>query len=146
MPDSVTLAKRFDSCLMQQFNLCHELELLADSLPSRVDTSAALLLADRLHPTLRRCHALEETMIFPVLKISQNDVTSILYRLQSEHVEDQDHAHDVCEAVKSLVAHEPTCDAEKTGYMLRGLFVSLRRHLAFDQDFVLPLYRRSCGL
>ena len=33
-------------------------------------------------------------------------------------------------------------DVEEFGYLLRGLFVALRRHLAFDRDYVLPLYRR----
>lgn len=137
----------FDACLAQQFALCHGLEALADSLPLRMDTLAAIRLADRLCPTLQRCHCLEETMIFPVLIISQQPMRPILDRLRTEHLEDEDQACDVREAVTALATGQVRgADAGEVGYMLRGLFVSLRRHLAFDRDYVLPLYRRTCGL
>ena len=137
---------RFDDCLTRQFKLCQALETVADSLPSRVDTRAATILADRLHPTLRQCHRMEETIIFPVLLISAPQMRLMLDRLRKEHFEDEDHACDVQDAVMAFVTNQTRADAEEIGYMLRCLFVSLRRHLAFDRDYVLPLYRRACGL
>lgn len=146
MTDRLSLVDRFDACIGRQLELCLTLEALADTLPSRVDTHGAMILVRQLHLTLRRCHLLEETMIFPVLLISHRDVGPILDRLHNEHFEDEDHAADVRDAVEAFVTRRATTDAEEVGYMLRGLFTSLRRHLAFDRDYVLPLYRRSCGL
>lgn len=137
---------RFDDCLIRQFGLCQALENLADSLPWRVDTLAATILANRLHPTLRQCHRMEETIIFPVLLISGPQMHPILDRLRKEHVEDEDHASDVRDAVTAFASNQARADAEEIGYMLRCLFVSLRRHLAFDRDYVLPLYRQTCDL
>lgn len=145
-PDSFGVARRFDACIDRQFELCLALEALADSLPSRVDTYAAMNLMDRLTTTLRRCHRLEETMVFPVLRIATHDMDPILERLRTEHVEDEDHAADICDALETFVTRRGNAAADEIGYMMRGLFTALRRHLAFDRDQILPLYRRSCGL
>ncbi len=145
LPDSLGVAKRFDACIDRQIELSLALEALADSLPSRVDTYAAMILMDRLTTTLKRCHRLEETMVFPVLRISCVDVGPILERLRIEHVEDEDHAADLRDALEAFATHHRTAAADELGYMLRGLFTALRRHAAFDKDHVLPLYRRSCG-
>ena len=150
MIDSLSLAHRFDASIGRQLDLCRALEGLADALPTRVDTHAAMRLADRLHPTLRRSRLLEETMIFPVLMISRRDIGPILERLHTEHLEDEDHAGDIRDAVGRFVIGQARRgrkeNGEELGYMLRGLFTSLRRHVAFDRDYVLPLYRDTCGL
>ncbi len=136
---------RLDACLARQFALCAALETLADDLPSRIDTQAAMILADRLEPVLRQCHRLEETLVFPVLLIAGPQMRPIIDRLRQEHIEDEDHACDVREAITAFVARQVRSNDHEIGYMLRCLFVSLRRHLAFDRDHVLPLYRRTCG-
>ncbi len=145
-PDSFDVAKRFDACIGRQFDLCLALESLADSLPSCVDTYDAMTLVNKLNTTLRRCHRFEETMVFPVLRISNRDVGSILERLRIEHVEDEDHAADLRDALETFVTCRRTAAADEIGYMLRGLFTALRRHAAFDRDHILPLYRRSAGV
>lgn len=145
-PDRFGVAVQFDICIGRQLDLCGALEALADSLPSRLDTHAAILLVNRLQPTLVRCHELEETLVFPVLRTSNLDVGPILDRLHNEHVEDEDHAVDVRHAVNTFVTCKAKVQAEEIGFMLRGLFTQMRRHLAFDRDYVLPLYRRASGL
>lgn len=146
MTDSLSAANQFDACIARQLNLCLALEALADTLPSRVDTRSAMILVDRLHPTLRRCHLLEEARVFPVLTASHCDISPILERLHTEHFEDEDHAADLREAIEEFVSRRARADAREISYMLRCLFTSLRRHLAFDRDYVLPLYRRALGL
>ena len=143
--DRFGVARRFDACLDRQLELCLALEALADSLPSQLDTHAAMMLVNRLPSTLARCHRLEERMVFPVLRISNRDLSPILERLRTEHLEDEDQAEDVCEAVKTFVTHRSKAGAEEIGYMLRGLFTQMRRHVAFDREHVLPLFRRCCG-
>lgn len=125
-------------------DLCRRLETLADSLPLKVDTHAAILLADRMGKTLRRCHRLEEKIIFPAFLNANDDVQAILKRLRKEHLEDEDHARDVEDAIRAFVVLRKRESAEELGYMLRCLFVPLRRHLAFDRDYLLPLYHRVC--
>jgi hypothetical protein len=139
--DGCGLSSRFGAGLAEQDALCRALEDLADSLPAPTDTHAALMLSRRLCPTLRRCHHLEETAIFPSLARARRELGPVLERLCAEHREDEDHAGDVREAIETFVARRSPGDAEKLGYMLRCIFVPLRRHVAFDRDYILPLYR-----
>ena len=132
-----------DACLHQQFEMCAHLEKIADALPSRIDTQAAVKIAHRLQETLRRCHRMEEKIVFPLLLRLDPQKVSILERLRIEHLEDQDHASDVSHAIREYVLESKRREAEELGYMLRCLFVSLRRHLAFDRDYILPLYIKA---
>ena len=133
----------FQACLKKQFELCHQLEMLADTLPFKVDTRAAMDISEQLQRQLRRCHRKEETILFAALLAADPNSKPILDRLISEHQEDEDHANDLHDAIKAFVMDENRKGAENLGYMLRCLFVSLRRHLAFDRDFILPLYLRA---
>jgi hypothetical protein len=38
-----------------------------------------------------------------------------------------------------LGAADPMLNAETTGYMLRGYFVGMRRHIAFEQEHLLGM-------
>ncbi len=133
---------RLEHCLSQQIDLCERLEWLADSLPARIDTYAAKILADRLVPTLKSCHQIEETRIFPVLMIMGTPETPILDRLRKEHLEDEDLAAEVRDAVNAIITRKTRTESELVGYMLRCLFVSVQRHMAFERDHMLPLCRR----
>ncbi len=82
-------------------------------------------------------------MIFPVLLTTGTELHPILDRLRKEHQEDEDHACDVRDTIHAFVTARNREGAEELGYMLRCLFVSLRRHLAFDRDHVLPLFRQA---
>jgi hypothetical protein len=145
-PKGTEVAERFDVYIDRQLDLCLGLESLADSLPARVDTHAAMILSERLEVTLQRSHEFEELSIFPILRISNRDLGATLDRLRDEHFEDEGHAADLREAVRAYVSHRSSGRPEEMGYILRGLFTSLHRHLAFDREFVLPLYRKNCGL
>lgn len=133
------LLATFDRCLAEQDALCRALEDLADSLPGRLDTHGAVLLLGRLGPLLRRCHHLEEEVIFPALRAARRDLGPVLDRLSAEHLEDEAQAGELEEAVVALAARWPAADAERLGYMLRGLFTALRRHVAHDRDRIRPL-------
>lgn len=80
-------------------------------------------------------------MVFPLLLTAQGDLTPILRRLRAEHMEDVDHAGDVHDAIKLLVAHRAAANPETVGYMLRALFVATRRHVALERDFILPIIK-----
>jgi hypothetical protein len=58
-------------------------------------------------------------------------------------VEDEDHAVMVAEAVTRFIQSPRHADADRLGYLIRGLFQPLTRHSAFDRSIILPLYRRT---
>ena len=66
------------------------------------------------------------------------DSLPFLDRLRHEHQEDEDHARDIQESIQAFVTAAHKEDAERLGYMLRCMFIPLRRHLAFECDYVMP--------
>ncbi|TNC49596.1 hemerythrin domain-containing protein [Rubellimicrobium rubrum] len=135
-----------DACFAEQDSLCRSLEELADSLPERLNTLGAVLLVGRLSALLRRAHHLEETQVFPILASApvrmHGDLRPILNRLRAEHTENEDYALDLEDTLAEYWARPVArADAERLGYLLRGLFISLRRHVAQDRDWVRPLLR-----
>ncbi len=146
VPEDATIgaiASQYESCLAEQAELCRALERLADGLPSCVDTWVASELLESLQRTLHYSHQMEDGIIFPVLLAAHPDMTPIITRLRAEHVEDEDQVYEVKDAIMAFAVLQKREDAESLGYQLRSLFVALRRHLAFDYDHLLPLYRRT---
>ena len=124
----------------QTLELCDALEAVADDLPSRVDRLRCLALAHTLVPILTEVHRFEEASVFPAFaRVASNE--RIIARLRAEHIEDACGAEELSE---ELLAHghgQPIENPEAFGYMLRALFESLRRHIAFERDHVLPALR-----
>ena len=133
----------YEGVILLQEQLCDALESLADSLPGQVNTYAAAQLAEQLLPTLWQCQNLEEGTVFPLLL--ETDCASIqtIDRLRAEHLEDEDHAGILSDAVMAFARNPRRSDADRLGYSLRGLFQPLRRHAAFDRSVILPMYRSA---
>lgn len=142
-PKPHVTARMFRTELEQQFALCQKLEALADTLPSGVDTRAAAAISDQLRVILQHSHEAEETIIFAALVAADPLTRPILDRLRMEHREDEDHVRDICDAIAVFAHDQSRTETEELGYMLRCLFTSLRRHIAFDRDYILPLYLRA---
>ena len=117
--------------------LCHMLEGIADDLPSRVDRFQCLAVAADLLPVLRECHRFEEEIVFPAFARIQGG-EEIVARLKLEHLEDDCAAADLGEVLLAHGHGRPIENPEALGYMLRALFESMRRHIAFERDHVLP--------
>ena len=139
------LTHSFEVAISRQEQLCNALEDLADRLPSQINSYAAAKLADSLLPTLRHCHHLEEQAIFPLLLNAACTAPDTIDRLRAEHLEDEDHAEILSEAIISFAKNPIPGDAERLGYYLRGLFQPLRRHTAFDRGVLLPACRDAIG-
>jgi len=136
------------SNLATQLVLCEELEAIADSLPTEIDKQKCLQAARTLYPAIKRAHDFEENSVFPLLS-SGPDLTealaSSIERLRYEHWEDESFAEELSDALARKVTDENTArmqNAETIGYMLRGFFEGLRRHIAFENDHILPLLVR----
>lgn len=135
-------ARRFEVLISRQEAACRDLEALADTLPERLDTLAATILAGGLSGLLRSCQAIEEARVFPALLERDPGFEPMIERLRAEHMEDEDHAVVLADAVATCVRDPRRADADRLGYLMRGMFQPLRRHTAFDRHVVLRLYRR----
>ena len=128
----------------EQLELCDKLEEIADSLPNSIDRNACTCAALALRYRVGVHHAVEEEALFPLLRARiGNDIvfSRILLRLQDEHRMDEGHCDEVLELLTSLSTGNPPENAEAAGYLLRGLFESMRRHIAFEEDYLLPKAR-----
>ncbi|WP_246671978.1 MULTISPECIES: hemerythrin domain-containing protein [unclassified Mesorhizobium] len=122
---------------VQKLALCHILEGIADDLPSRVDRLQCLAVAADLLPLLRECHRFEEEVVFPAFARQTGEEDTVA-RLKLEHLEDESAAADLSEALLAHGHGRPIENPEAFGYMLRAFFESMRRHIAFERDHVLP--------
>ncbi|MCQ0972217.1 hypothetical protein MLD63_17500 [Paracoccus sp. TK19116] len=136
-------AQQYALVIWDQERLCIDLEILADQLPHRIDTLAAGMLADALEPTLWACQDLEERHVFPTILQLDASLGPTVARLRAEHVEDEDHAALVSETIMHFIRNPQAADADRLGYLIRGLFLPLKRHSAFDRNVMLPLYLRA---
>ena len=131
-------------CHESQLALCDELEAVADSLPSRVDRQRCLHLARAVCPIVSSSHDAEERLLFATLERLPNrsaDLDRTLDRLRYEHFEDVCFAEELHDALLALGRGEERVSAEAVGYMLRGFFESVRRHVAFERELLLPLLK-----
>lgn len=125
----------------QHLQLCDLLEEIADSLPDRIDERQCVYAAAALRYRVNTHHQLEEDLLFPRLRArATNDLElhKILDRLADEHRTDEGHCDEAIELLSRLSHGVLPVNVEAAGYMLRGLFEGLRRHIAFENDHVLP--------
>lgn len=122
----------------EKLRLCAVLERIADSLPAGVDRFQCLMVAHSLVPILRACHRLEEDVVFPIAaRASVRQV--ILTRLAAEHLEDYSSAEELTEVLLAVGHGQPVENPEAFGYMLRAFFETVRRHVAYERDHILPV-------
>ncbi|ODT77968.1 MAG: hypothetical protein ABS76_25480 [Pelagibacterium sp. SCN 64-44] len=121
-------------------DICARLETVADDLPDRVDRGACTLLAIEIVYAIEQTHAEEERSLLPLLAASPRpELQQLANRLRQEHDLDELAAVEVQETLIALAAGRPTLPAEATGYQLRSLFESVRRHVHAEQDMLVLL-------
>ncbi|MFD2647041.1 hemerythrin domain-containing protein [Devosia albogilva] len=122
--------------------ICDALEAVADSLPHNVDRQQCLWLSRALGPMLFRAQELEEKQVFPMLlglDQPRPELSGTLERLRLEHQVDLCYAEEVQEMLKAYGEGRQSIAPDTAGFMLRGFFESLRRHIAFEQELLAPL-------
>jgi hemerythrin-like domain-containing protein len=125
-----------------KLQLCDALEDLADTLPDQLDVQSCLTLSRCIIPTVRQAQMMEETQFFPLLaSMFQHDkhVQASLDRLRHEHFEDDSYAEEIAALLQTCGEVGKSTNAEAAGYMLRGFFTSIRRHVAFERECLVPL-------
>nr|WP_272210869.1 hemerythrin domain-containing protein [Marinicella sp. W31]MDC2876788.1 hemerythrin domain-containing protein [Marinicella sp. W31] len=94
--------------------------------------------------TLRAAQDMEEMRVFPAIRRADDRhalISDALDRLSYEHFEDLCFAEEVTEVLRRLSTGGGV-NTEAVGYMLRGLFGALRRHLAFEHELAANRLRR----
>lgn len=128
----------------QLMGLCGELERVADSLPHNVNQQTCIQLANALGPNLIAAQELEEKEIFPALLSLApcgKELGDTIRQLCQDHQMDRCYAEEVQEMLYSYGVGMLSVSHETAGFMLRGFFESLRRHLAFEDHLVMPLFQ-----
>lgn len=142
-----TLLSRFEASQRDQLALCDELEAIADSLPEALDRDTCLLAARAVLNVLARTHEFEEGVLYPALSAAASARrlpplgAETLEQLRFEHVADSCFAEEVYDALMAMGRGLSTLPPAAAGYMLRGFFAGLRRHVAFERSIVLPALR-----
>lgn len=124
-----------------QSSLCSALERLADNLPGAVKPNDCLALARGIPAIIKRAHRFEEDVLFPYMCAHASTypgLRSTLDRLHGEHWEDESYADELHLELAEFVDGDAR-NSEKLGYMLRGFFEGLRRHVAFEREHLLPM-------
>ena len=124
----------------EAMTLCDRLEEIADSLPNTVDHRKCSVVAEALAPLLRSIHRYEEEIVFPIFETKaagRFDPGGTVARLKTEHLEDESYADELTEALVRLGSGSSALTPDAIGFMLRGFFESMRRHIAFERDHVL---------
>lgn len=138
-PDTIADELKFH--LEKQEAACTALEEIADTLPDDIDPQRCLHLAMSLVPIIHAAHRFEEEILFDALKASDNEdkhLDNIFERLHGEHYEDESFAEEVTECLREI-ASGAKLNFDKAGYMMRGFFEGVRRHIAFERDHLLPM-------
>jgi hemerythrin-like domain-containing protein len=130
----------------EKLRMCDVLEEIADSLPDNVDRLKCIGVASALLPLLRGAHRYEEEVLFPVYEAASSrwfEEPSSIDRLRAEHLEDECFADEVTEVLMAIGHGEVIDNPEAVGFMLRGLFETMRRHIAFETEHVLAIVERA---
>jgi hypothetical protein len=118
------------------------MEAIADALPA-VDRLRCLQLANQLVPLLREAHRYEEEEVFPIFErdggLGLMARIASVRRLKAEHIEDECAAQDLTELLLEIGHGGPIANPEALGFMLRAFFDTLRRHIAFEREHVVPI-------
>jgi hemerythrin-like domain-containing protein len=127
-----------------QLEFCDVLELIADSLPNRVDLALVRIAIPILRNSMPLHMKLEEEVLFPLMRKRVEGTAhleAVLERLEDEHDADEDLAGEIADEFELLEKSGTPQNPEMLGYMLRAFFESQRRHIAWENRLVLPLAR-----
>lgn len=116
--------------------LCDKLEAIADALP-RVDERLCLETAAALERLVAQTHALEESVLFPLLIASgRPEMNQTVARLRQEHLFDSGTAQEVCETLGDMAGGYQILPVDAVGYLLRAFFEGMRRHVHGELDLL----------
>ncbi len=134
-------AKVIEQAHSEILQLCAALEEIADSLPGTVDAGICEDIAVTIVPLISGVHRFEETILYPWLEQRYPERHSLhesLRRLKGEHLEDEGYAEEISETLIRMSGHQ-RLQPETVGYMLRGFFEGMRRHIGTEREYLYEL-------
>ena len=146
LDETISIQKKLLEHHDMMLSLCIKLEQIADSLPNLADIQECLIVCRDLFPIIKNAHNFEEKILFPLLHDASQDVTALdknLERLRYEHWEDESFAEEISDVFRAYIDQPSKSEAEKLAYMLRGFFEGIRRHIAFETEYLVPLIGRN---
>ena len=126
--------------------LCDLLEAIADALPDGVSPVCAKTAVNYLQSWFPGHIALENEIVFPMLKATKSVSPSLgpaIKQALCEHATDEDNAAELAEVLTALMDSREAGDANVLGYMLRGFFEQRRRHIVWEEALLFPLARSN---
>lgn len=133
-PKTEVIRRNHDDLL----DLCGRLEAIADSLPFALDQELCRQVATDIVPVLTRTQTVEELVLYPFLEESAGSCFSAMTidRLKGEHMCDRLAAEEVALTLDAVLDNRCGLSFETVGYMLRGFFECLRRHVAAEKSLI----------
>lgn len=131
-----SFSKELQDAFDRQMHLCDLLETIADSLPERLDRQQCLHVARLIGPLIQQAHAAEEMLLFPRVTERHEEGAGVIEHLRLEHIEDECFAEEVQYELLQMGQGRPVLAPEATGYMLRGFFEGVRRHVRHELELV----------
>jgi hemerythrin-like domain-containing protein len=118
--------------------LCRNIEELADSLPFDINEKLCRAVSDTVVPLLARTQEFEERLLFPNLDRSAGScfTAMMIERLKNEHRCDRLAAEEISLTLKAMLRGHCGLTFETIGYMLRGFFECVRRHVAAEKAMI----------
>ena len=141
-PDPI---KRIEDEQAHMMALCDMLETIADEIPDNLNPSTFVMAARSLRHELPRLHRHEEQLLFPMLAKRawpEDNIDEILDGFRQENAMDEGYAEEVLTVLDRLSLGRGLENLEMAGYLLRGFFESLRRHLRWENIILLKLARQ----
>lgn len=130
---SAALQDAFDG----QLALCDLLEAVADSLPDQLDRQRCLHVARSIPRVIKHAHAAEAALLFPTIVARHgNRGAALIEHLRMEQFEDEYFAEEVQLTLLQAGKGSSTLTADATGYMLRGFFDGIRRHVRHGRELM----------
>lgn len=136
VPDEGEVVETVDRHQARLRDICRQLEEVADSLPLDVDPSLCMRLARTMLPALRASHEYRERHFWALARKvleGQGSPDAVIDRLRCEYRENDLLAEEIAEELSQWGACAQPKSAETVGYMLRGFFLSLTRHLDMER-------------
>ena len=128
-----------------RLDLCDLLEHIADGLPENATPQLAHLAFTAIERGWANHVAFEEEALFPILhRYAAGDpgLDAGLRQLAAEHAADAGLDQEIVDTLHDLARGGPPRNPEMVGYLLRAHFVPMRRHILWENAFLLPAARR----
>ena len=129
-----------------QLELCDLLDVIAEGLPHAFDQSLAVIAVAILQGSVPTHTRFEDEALFPLLRrrlTADDPVVSALTCLEREHEWDAEIVNELTGALKSAAGNCAVQNPEALRQSLRGFSESHRRHIAWEEQVVLPAARTA---